>query len=99
MTMVESRLPGVEHGFGLGRKVYGSVAARRWINPALWALGALALLGYLMIGHPATTLVTTPALAPVAQDELARSSVLDAALGTVLAAGWLLAGAWIGCIS
>jgi hypothetical protein len=85
----------------------------------LWALAAVVLIGYLMIGHPASTVVTPPASAPVAQvqqftpsDESARSSfggishdestrssmidVLNAALGTALAAGWLIAGAWVG---
>jgi hypothetical protein len=89
-------------------------------------LGAVVLTGYLMIGHPATAVVTTPdwaavaqvRLAPpvpapltadneravmsnssVAQGELTRSSmigVLHAALGTMLAAAWLMGGAWVG---
>lgn len=96
MTMFDRGIVEVAHRFGPRRKVPGDVAQRRRINPALGALGALVLTGYLMIGHPAPTVITTPALAPVAQDELAQSSVLDAALGTVLAAGWLAAGLWLG---
>ena len=65
----------------------------------LWALGPLVLTGSLMIGHPAPTVVTTFLHAPAAQEESIRSSmtdVLNATLGTVLAAGWLIAGAWVG---
>ena len=90
MTMSERGIPGVEHRFGLGRKVSDGVSL--WLS----MLGALAISGYLMFGHPAATVEPAAASAQVAQDQPARSSVLDAALGTVLAAGWLVAGAWLG---
>ena len=97
MTMFDKGIAEVAHRFGPRRRIPDAAAlGRRWINPALGVLGALVLTGYLMIGHPATTLLITPALAPVALDESTRSSVLDAALGTVLAAGWIAAGAWLG---
>lgn len=119
MTMYQRGVATFEHPFGRGRRVPDVVALGRWINPVLWALGALLLTGYLMVGHPATTVVTPPASAPVAQvrqltpnnesvgsfdasvsqDQSTRSStndVLNAVLGTALAAGWLIASAWVG---
>ena len=97
MTMFDRGIAEVAHRFGPRRKIPDAAAlGRRWINPALGVLGALVLTGYLMIGHPVTTLETTLASAPVAQDESTRSSVLDAALGTLLAAGWVAAGVWLG---
>ena len=96
MTMFDKGIAEIAHRFEPRRKIPGLARQRRRINPALGALGALVLTGYLMIGHPSTTLLTTPLLAPVAQYESTRSSVLDAALGTVLAAGWLAAGVWLG---
>jgi hypothetical protein len=99
MTMFDGNIAGVSHLFGPRRKVASAVARRRRNNPVLWALGPLILAGYLMIGHPAPTVVTTFLHASAAQEESIRSSmtdVLNAALGTVLAAGWLIAGAWVG---
>ena len=96
MTMFDKGIAEIAHRFGPHRKVPGVATQHRRINPARGALGALVLTGYLMIGHPVTTLETTLASAPVAQDESTRSSVLDAALGTLLAAGWLAAGVWLG---
>ena len=126
MTMFEKGFAAIERPFGRGRKVLNAGAHRRRINPLLWALGPLALTGYLVIGHPAIPILATPTPAPVQQvasaspgvgqltpssesaiisssgvskDEPTRSAmanVLDAALGTVLAAGWLIAGAWVG---
>ena len=80
-------------------KVPNVVALGRWVNPMLWALGALVLIGYLMIGDPGTTVMANLASASAAHDAPARSSmtnVLNAAVGTVLAAGWLIGSAWIG---
>jgi hypothetical protein len=90
MTMLERGIAGVEHPFGLGRKVSDGVSL--WLS----VLGALAISGYLMFGHPAATVESAAASAEVAQDQPARSSVVDAALGTVLAAGWLATSAWLG---
>jgi hypothetical protein len=90
MTTLERGIQGVERPFGLGRKVSDGVSL--WLS----MLGALAISGYLMFGDPAATVEPAAASAQVAQDQPARSSVLDAALGTVLAAGWLVAGAWLG---
>jgi hypothetical protein len=64
----------------------------RWVNPTL---SAVVLTGCLMTGHPAVALVTAPDSASVAQvhTQSTRSSMTDllhAALGTALAAAWLM---------
>jgi len=119
MTMYQRGVGAFEQPFRRGRRIYDVGALGRWGHPVLWALGALVLIGYLMIGHPASRVATPPASAPVAQvrqltpssesagssfgsisqDQSIRSSMIDvlnAALGTALAAGWLVAGAWVG---
>ena len=125
MTMFERGVGDREHPVRLGWKFPDAVALGRWVNPVL-GLGALVLTGYLTISHPATTVVTAPASAPVAQvrlaapvpaqltpgnetaiisyssvahDETTRSSMinlLNAALGTVAAAAWVMGGVWVG---
>ena len=80
-------------------KVPDFVALGRWVNPTLWALGALVLIGYRMIGDPGTTVMANHASASATHDEPVRSSITDVlnpAIGTVLAAGWLIGSAWIG---
>ena len=99
MTILDGNIAAGSHLFGPSRKVPTAATHRRRINPMLWALGLLVLTGSLMIGHAAPTVVTTFLRALAAQEESTRSSmtdVLNAALGTVLAAGWLIAGAWVG---
>jgi hypothetical protein len=73
-------------------------ALGRWINPAL---SAVVLAGYLITGHPAEAVVTAPDSAAVAQmhsqsTQSSMTDVLHAALGTLLAAAWLMGGAWVG---
>lgn len=87
MTMFDREIAVAAHRFGRGGKVSDAIAVGRWTYPVLWVLGALVLVGYLMIGHSS------------AHNEPAQSSmtdVLNAALGTVLAAGWLIGAAWLG---
>jgi hypothetical protein len=99
MTMFDGNIAGFSHLFGPRQKITSAAERRRRINPVLWALGPLVLTGYLVIGHPTTTVVTTVLSTPAVLEESTRASmtdVLNAALGTVLAAGWLIAGAWVG---
>jgi hypothetical protein len=64
--MFERGVGDLERPVARGWKFPDAVALGQWVNPVL-GLSALVLAGYLTIGHPATTIVTTSASPPVAQ--------------------------------